>query len=221
MYQFSENIQRGILYLLKNDIDFFLQIINLVKPDYFEYPSHAKMFDTIKSHYSKYHSLPNDDFILEELKKCLGPSEKVSDYQDELLYVNNLDTSSISNQDFYLDLIEDFAKKEAMKRAVAESVSLIKEDWLDEVEEKVRKALMVCRTVDVGQDYFSSYSSRWKRLEEVSTEEKYKTVLPALDTSLEGGLGKKELAMVVAPPGVGKSLYLVSLLYTSDAADDS
>ena len=100
MYQFSENIQRGILYLLKTDIDFFLQIINLVKPDYFEYPSHSKIFENVKDHYLKYHQLPNDDFIAEELKSELGQNEKLSDYKDELHYINNLDTSSISNSYF-------------------------------------------------------------------------------------------------------------------------
>ena len=210
MYQFSENIQRGILYLLKSDLDFFLQIINLVKSDYFEYPSHAKLFDTVKDHYEKYHQLPNDDFLHEDIKKSLGANEKLSDYKDELHYINNLDTSSLTNTGFYLDLIESFAKKEAMKRAVAESVMLIKEDRIDEVEEKVREALLVCRTVDVGQDYFTSYTGRWEREAAAGKGEKYRTILPGLDSSLEGGLGKKELAMVVAPPGVGKSLYLVN-----------
>ena len=41
-------------------------------------------------------------------------------------------------------------------------------------------------------------------------ENKFKTFLPSINTSLEGGLGAKELAMVVAPPGVGKSLFLVN-----------
>jgi replicative DNA helicase len=42
------------------------------------------------------------------------------------------------------------------------------------------------------------------------SSDKYKTVHPTLDKSLEGGLSSKELAMVIAPPGVGKSLFLVN-----------
>jgi replicative DNA helicase len=210
MYNFNENIQRGILYLLKNDTDFFLQIINLVKPEYFEYPIHSKIFTCVKDYYEKYHQLPTDDFIVEVAKKKLQPRELVSDYQDELSYVNNLDTSSVSNHEFYLDIIEDFAKKEAMKQAIAESVTLIREDRMEDVEGLVRQALLVSRSVDVGQDYFPSFNDRWKRLNDVDTTDKFATVLPALDQSLEGGLSRKELSMVVAPPGVGKSLYLVN-----------
>ena len=97
-----------------------------------------------------------------------------------------------------------------MKQAIAESVSLIRDDRMEDVEGLVRNALLVSRTVDVGQDYFPSFNDRWRRLNDVDHTDKFATVLPALDQSLEGGLSRKELAMVVAPPGVGKSLYLVN-----------
>jgi replicative DNA helicase len=209
-YDFSENIQRGILYLLKSNKDFYLQIVNLVKSDYFEFPSHSKIFDTIKEHYDKYSKLPTDDFILQDVKDKLGAKENVSDYEDELSYISNVDASTTSNHEYMLDLVEKFAKKEAMKSAIADSISLIKENRVEEVEALVKKALLVSRDVDTGQEYFTSLNGRWERLFNKKKENKFKTVLPSLDKSLEGGLGSKELAMVVAPPGVGKSLYLVN-----------
>tara|TARA_R110000737_G_scaffold343662_2_gene369872 strand:- start:426 stop:1415 length:990 start_codon:yes stop_codon:yes gene_type:complete len=109
-----------------------------------------------------------------------------------------------------MDLVEDFAKREAMKGAITESVILLKEDKIGDIEGIVRKALTVSRFVDNGQDYFSCVSDRWDRIINKKDEKKYPTILPSLDKSLEGGLGIKELAMVVAPPGVGKSLYLVN-----------
>ena len=63
MYAFNENIQRGILYLLKSDKDFYLQIVNLVKPEYFEFPSHGRIFSVVRDYYEKYKKLPTDDFI--------------------------------------------------------------------------------------------------------------------------------------------------------------
>jgi replicative DNA helicase len=209
-YDFSENIQRGILYLLKSNKDFYLQIINLVQPDYFEYPSHAKIFGNVKAHYEKYGKLPTDDFIIQDIKPKLGSRENASDYEDELAYINNVDTSTVGNTEYMLDLVEGFAKKEAMKAAIADSISLIKENRIDEVEALVRKALLINRDVDTGQDYFTDLTGRWDRIFNKKNEVKYKTVLPSINKSLEGGLGAKEMAMVVAPPGVGKSLYLVN-----------
>ena len=68
MYEFSENIQRGMLYLLKSDKDFYLQIVNLVKPEYFEFPIHGRLFSVVHAHYEKYGSLPTDDFIEQEIR---------------------------------------------------------------------------------------------------------------------------------------------------------
>ena len=97
-----------------------------------------------------------------------------------------------------------------MKEAIKESLILIKEDRMEETEQLVRKALTVSRSVDVGQKYFSDFGERWDRTYNSEEQDKYKTLLPALNRSLEGGLGSKELAMVIAPPGVGKSLWLVN-----------
>jgi len=209
-YEFSENIQRGILFLLKSKKDFYLQIVNLVESEYFEFPSHSNIFSVVKSYYEKYHSLPNDDFILESLRGNISQREDIADYEDELSYVNSLDTSAIENPDYYMDLIESFAKKEAMKKAIQECIILTKQDKIEETEAVVRKALTVARTVDVGQNYFSGLRDRWDRTFNEDYKDKYSTVLNTLDRSLDGGLNRKELAMVVAPPGVGKSLYLVN-----------
>ena len=209
-YDFSENIQRGILYLLKSNKDFYLQIVNLVDPDYFEFPSHSKIFEKVREHYDKYGKLPTDDFIVQDIKPTLGARENVSDYEDELSYINNVDTSTTTNTEYILDLVEGFAKKEAMKSAIAQSISLIKDDRVEEVEALVKKALLINRDLDTGQDYFEDILGRWDRIFNKKTERKYKTFLPSINRSLEGGLGSKELAMVVAPPGVGKSLFLVN-----------
>ena len=209
-YQFSENIQRGILYLLKSNRDFYLQIVNLIKPEYFEFPSHAKVFEAVTRYYKEYHKLPTDDFIIEDVKKNLGEREKIGDYKDEMIYINRLDHGITDNPEYLLDLIENFAKKEEMKSAIAKSIDLIKKDRIEEVEDLVRGALKVSRDIDTGQDYFRDLTDRYERIFNEEEVPKFNTVLESLDTSLEGGLGAKELALVIAPPGVGKSLYLVN-----------
>ena len=215
MYEFSENIQRGIIYLLKSDKDFYLQIVNLVQPSYFEFPVHSRIYSVVRDHYEKYKSLPNDDFIEQEIRDTKSVQESLHDYTDELQYINRLDTSALDGSEYYMDLIESFAKREAMKDAIKQSLVLIKEDRMEETEELVRNALMISRTVDVGHKYFTDLKDRWDRAFDDAGISKYKTVLPGLNRSLEGGLGEKELAMVIAPPGVGKSVYLVNQAVTS------
>ena len=112
--------------------------------------------------------------------------------------------------DFFMDIIEDFAKKESMKSAIMASIEHIQEDNYSMVEEEIRKALTVSRNMSLGQIYFDDVTNRWIRNVERRNEAKYRTVFKTLNKELDGGLSAKELAMVVAPPGVGKSLYLVN-----------
>ena len=209
-YEFSENIQRGMLYLLKSHSDFFAQIVGLVKPEYFEYPVHSNIFSVVRDYHDKYDRLPNDEFILEEVKEVKKGREDLADYEDEIYGINSLDTSALENPEYFLDLVEDFARKEAMKAAISESILLLQENKIGEIENLVKKALTISRNVDTGQPYFNSVLDRWKREIDFSQRDRFKTLLPTLNQSLDGGLSPKELAMVVAPPGVGKSLFLVN-----------
>jgi len=210
-YSFSDNIQRGILHLAKSDISFFNEIAPLVKSEYFDYPIHQTLFEGVKDFFSKYHKLPTDDFLTEFCKDRKRQGESMDEYEDELALISRLDTSCTANPDFVIELVEKFAKRESMKQAITESVDLMKEGRFDEIEKTVKDALLVARNQDFGQDYFNDVDARWERLLSVNEGDYIKTCLPTLDRGLTGGgLGRKELAMVVAPPGVGKSLYLAN-----------
>ena len=212
MYPFSSNIQRGIIYLSKNNHDFFTQISSLVKPEYFEYPTHEKIYSAIQKHYDEYLMLPTDDFIVEDIRRDLGDNAKISDYTEELEDINAIDEETITNRDWVLDLVEDFAKKEALKAAIKDSIVHLKNENYGAIEGNIREALTVSRQVDVGQNYFGAVTDRFKRLFEADEKDKdiFKTMIPTLNRAVEGGLQRKEIGMVVAPPGVGKSLYLAN-----------
>jgi len=209
-YDFSDNIQRGILYLSKYSKDFYLQISSLVKPEYFEYPIHSNLFQSIKGYYEEYLELPQDLHLLECIKDHKGSNEDLSDYDDEMHRINSMDASCIGHTDFFLDLIEKFAQRAAMKEAITSSIGLLKEDKMGDIEVLVRDALSINRNVDLGQAYFTGVLERFERSLNESQGNRYPLVFDTLTKELDGGLSQKELAMVVAPPGVGKSLYLVN-----------
>lgn len=209
-YKFQDSIQRGIVYLAKSDEAFLLQIMPMVKDEYFEFPSHQKMYSVIVQFFLTYKKLPTDDQLLEETKKIMASNELFGDYRDELDVINCLDEKSIDNQEYYLDLVEEFAKEQAVKDAILKSVDHLKKKNFGAIEDEVRNAFSVNRNVDLGTDYFSGIRERWDRLNSASLEPKFRTPFETLNDALEGGLAHKEMAMVVAPPGVGKSLFLAN-----------
>ena len=52
--------------------------------------------------------------------------------------------------------MEDFAKKEALKGAIKDSIIHLKNENYGAIENNIREALTVSRQVDVGQNYFGS-----------------------------------------------------------------
>lgn len=182
----------------------------MVKENYFEFPSHQKLYSKLVEFFLHYKKLPTDDQLLEEIKKDLKQNELFSDYRDELTAVNDLDEKAIDNQEYYLDLVEEFAKEQAIKDAILKSVDHLKKKNFDAIETEVRDAFAVNRNVDLGTDYFSGIKERWDRLNSATLVPKFRTPFETLNEALEGGLAHKEMAMVVAPPGVGKSLFLAN-----------
>jgi replicative DNA helicase len=209
-YKFQESIQRGIIYLAKSDESFLLQLMPMIKEEYFEFPSHQKLYTVLVQFFLAYKKLPTDDLLLEEVKKVMTSNELFGDYRDELEFINGLDEKSIDNQEYYLDLVEEFAKEQAVKDAIIRSVEHLKKKNFEAIEEEVRSAFSVNRNVDLGTDYFSDIRERWERLNTESLEPKFRTPFETLNEALEGGMAHKEMAMVVAPPGVGKSLFLAN-----------
>ena len=209
-YAFQESIQRGIIYLAKSNDNFLVQAIPMVKESYFEFPSHQKFWRVIKDYYGDYQELPSDEQILEQIRELKSENELVSDFKEELQEINSVDEKSLQNEDFYLDKVEEFAKEQCLKDAIIKSVELLKQKKFGAIEEGIREALTVSRDVDLGIDYFGDVSERYTRLQTAQFDTQFRTPFETINQELEGGLAPKELAMIVAPPGVGKSLFLAN-----------
>ena len=209
-YEFQESIQRGIVYLAKSDDNFLVQAMPMVKDSYFEFPQHQKFWAVIKDYYTSYKKLPSDEQILEQIRELKTDNELLSDFKEELKEINSVDEKSLENEEFYLDKVEEFAKEQSLKDAIINSIDLLKQKKFGRIEEQIREALSVSRDVDLGTDYFQGVVERYDRLNNTHVNAQFRTPFETINQELEGGLAPKELAMVVAPPGVGKSLFLAN-----------
>ena len=211
-YHISDNTKRGCLYLLKKDVEFFSEIVPLLKPEYFDFPAYKNVFLGVRNYYDKYQKLPSDSVLPDYINATVsGASDLGVDYDNTIAEINTIDKSCLGDREFLLDTVEIFARNKSMEQAVRKAIVILNEEGdIAEVEELVKDALLVNRNVDVGQEYFEDVHARLCRSYEESNQTKIGTVFKTHDRNLEGGLAPKELAIVVAPPGVGKSLYLVN-----------
>jgi len=211
-YHISDNTKKGCLYLLKHDLEFFSEIVPLLKPEFFDFPAYKNIFLGVRNYYDEYRKLPSDgalaNFIVNSVSGSLGEG---IDYENTISEINSFDKSCLGDREFILDTVEEFARQKAMESAIRKAVGILNDEGdTGEVEELVKSALLVNRNVDVGQDYFSDVDNRILRSYENKGENRLPTIFETHNHHLEGGLCPKEIAIVVAPPGVGKSLYLVN-----------
>lgn len=211
-YHISDNTKKGCLYLLKHDLEFFSEIVPLLKPEFFDFPAYKNIFLGVRDYYEKYRKLPSDHALADFISASVSGSDAQGiDYESAIAEINGFDKSCLEDREFVLDTVEEFARQRAMESAIRKAVSILNEEGdIGQVEELVKSALLVNRNVDVGQDYFNDIVDRITRSYQEDNKDRIPTVFNTHNRNLSGGLSSKELAMVVAPPGVGKSLYLVN-----------
>jgi replicative DNA helicase len=110
---------------------------------------------------------------------------------------------------FVKDKSLDFCKKQAMREALEKAVELIATDNIDSVVDLMKNALAAGTPAAIGHDFFEDTEARFIRTRRLTCP----TGLPQIDAQdvLNGGLGRGELGVVIAPTGVGKSHFLVQM----------
>ena len=222
-YGWDENFQRHIVSLLLSDKQFLLQSLDLIKPKYFTNKVHQKVIGIVFKFYREYHILPNKIFLTEELKKGLKPEDlkKVHYYLGELDNVYDYFKPGLDSRDYLMDKICYFAKMQSFRNAFTEGLKLLKSDpesesnW-QKIYDSMEKVVTTSANFDIGTDYFATLEERYDKDEQEEESEKFYTGLESIDTSTSrGGFIAKEMIAVVAPSGVGKSVFLACLAATN------
>jgi len=96
-----------------------------------------------------------------------------------------------------------------MKEALEKAVELIATDNIDSVVDLMKNALAAGTPASIGHDFFEDTEARFIKTRRVTCP----TGLSQIDAPdiLNGGLGRGELGVIVAPTGVGKSHFLVQI----------
>jgi replicative DNA helicase len=103
----------------------------------------------------------------------------------------------------------DFCKKQAIKAALEEAVTLVASETYEPIINIMKEAISLGNSDTVGHEFFEDFEARFQKISRVTCP----TGIAHLDKKqiLNGGLARGEIGVVVAPTGVGKSHFLVHL----------
>ena len=182
----------------------FLQTINDVLSDeYFSNPAHKWVINEILNYYEKYHTTISMDVLKVEMKKIENDVLKVS-VKEQLreAYKADIDDLTYVQEEF-----STFCKNQQLKRALLNSVDLLKAGDYDSIKYLIESAMKAGADKNIGHEYKRDTESRYR--------EDHRVVVPTpwneINELVQGGLGNGDLGLIFGNPGGGKSWTLVAL----------
>jgi len=200
-------IEQAILSNLIVNEDYGRKIIPHIKKEYFQDRKESIVCSIIMKFFEVYNKPASKEIITIELGNTKGISDKeVSDITN---YVNAMSNEQ-SNQDWLIDETEKFCKQQAVYNAILRSIKIIegndKQYTQDALPSILSDALSVSFDNSVGHDYLDDAEARYNFYH--LQEERIPFDLDMFNKITKGGLPKKTLSVVMAPSGVGKSIFL-------------
>ena len=189
---YTDDLQKLFIEFMITDSELFVRTRNIISPTYFS----KKYFDTVEmliDHADKYKSLPTIDQIKAKCEIDFTP-------------VPNLDEAQ---KDWFLDEFETFCRHKALEKAIIESADLLEKSEYGTVEDKIKEAVRIGLTKDLGTDYFEDPRARLMKLKDSNGQ--VSTGWKSLDKKLYGGFNRGELNIFAGSSGAGKSLFLQNI----------
>jgi len=198
---YGPNFQIKIISCLLSDKVFLQTIFDIINPSYFDSDGNKLLIKMIMGYFTEYKTKPTLDVLKVKIDKIDSDVLKVS-------VVKNLKEAwrQIESED--LDYVKnktlEFCRNQVIKSAIMESVELLEGQNYDGIKKVIDEAMKAGSSRDIGHDYVEGLEERLTE----SVRDVVSTSWDVINEVMDGGLGKGELGVIVAPAGIGKTWML-------------
>ena len=205
--RFGKNFQEDLCHLMLQDRPFCDQISEVLNLEFLQYEYLRVFVKSIMDYRRDYKMHPSYKIMATHISSGLGEYSDALQKQIRQFYAKVLSESEVDGPQYIKDNAIDFCRKQVLKKAMMQSVKLIKTSSFDEIQSVIEEALKLGTDNDFGHDYLKDFEERFL----IKNRDPVGTGQSRIDEICKGGLGKRELGVVIAPTGAGKSMALVSL----------
>ena len=204
--KYGKSFQEKLCMVILDDRPFADQIEEVLDVGFLEL-NYLKLFlNKIFSYRKKYGVHPSRDIMKTILRSELDDENELTAKQVREFYVRSQINPS-TDVEYIKDTSLDFCKKQNLKSAMVKSIGLLQSSSFDEISQVINDSLKLGMDNEEGYDSKRDFEERFKpRFRNPTT-----TGWELIDDICKGGLGQKELGVVIAPTGAGKSMALVHL----------
>ena len=202
--EYGWGFQVKVIAAMFTDRIFLQQIADIIQPDYFESDSNSWLLEVILDHFRQYKAPPTKDVLkvkITEIDNDILKASIMEQLKDVFRYMESDDLS------FVKDEILKFCKNQEIKRAIMDSVNLLKMGNYDEIKSKMDSAMKAGADTNIGLDYIKDVAARYDE----AARHTITTGWDVVDDLMDGGLAPGELGVVMAPAGIGKSWMLINI----------
>ncbi len=186
--------QNLLIEYMISSVDTFALCTTIVQPDYFD-PEARDSVRFIQNYYNEYNALPTPEQISADTGQTFQLREVTKDK-----------VKWCSNQ------IEAFCRDAALRQAIMSAAAIYEsgdKEKFPSIQTLVRDAIMVSLHREMGTSLFDDVN---KTLQHLMTEDEYEaTGWKELDDILGGGLARRQILLLSANSGGGKSIVMANL----------
>ena len=203
---YGKRFQEKVAQLMLEERPFCDQIEEILELDFFDSAYIRAFVKTILDYREKYEQHPYFATIETEVTKGNSDYDKAVQQQVRDFFVR-IQTNEINDRSYVKDQAVDFCKKQCLKKAILQSADLVKRGNYDSITKIINEALSKGNDQNFGHDWYKDLDQRYIK----KSRKPITTGWQRIDEITKGGVGAKELAVVIAPTGAGKSMVLVHL----------
>ena len=204
--KYGKSFQEKLCMVILDDRPFADQIEEVLDVGFLEL-NYLKLFlNKIFDYRKKYGVHPSRDIMKTLLRSELDNENELTAKQVREFYVRSQINAS-TDVEYIKDTSLDFCKKQNLKSAMVKSIGLLQSSSFDEISQVINDSLKLGMDNEEGYDWKRDFEERFKPRFRNPTTSGWELI----DDICKGGLGQKELGVVIAPTGAGKSMALVHL----------
>jgi len=202
--QFGVNFQLKIISSLLDDKKFFQTILDILEPNYFDSDANQWLVKTFRTYYLEYKSVPTLEVMkvkIDEIENDVLKVTTVDNLKEAWRFRESTDLEFVKNETI------EFCKNQVIKSAIMNSVDLLERGKYDDIKKLIDEAMKAGAERDLGHVYIEGIEERLTK----SSRDIIKTSWDSVNDVMDGGLGKGELGVIVAPAGIGKTWFLQTI----------
>jgi replicative DNA helicase len=205
--KFGKTFQEKLVKTILFDRNFANQMEEVLDTSYLEL-KYLQVFMDLMFRHKKDYPHPTYEAMVSVVRT------QTEDYSSGIIkqvidFMARLKSNSIGDEDqeYIKEKSLDFCKKQKLKEAILKSVGLLQSQSFEQIQKTINDAMNLGADNNHGHDYHKDVLDRF----ELKMRNPVSTHWDEIDMITKGGLGKRELGVVVAPTGAGKSMALAHL----------